>query len=228
MEEAQSITDPSGHSERLLPLLHFGYSIRSVFQDVSSPPPNAASLSFRLIAPEEALHLSQLFQMDVSPIIQQVFAPPNQASLTGCALSMVEAIVLFAGSRTGEAVAILQQASGVLEENARFWPYASSHLADLVHVCFEVAVSVRDYVLARTLNSLQHELGKFFPSTMVNCLRDEVLLAAIQGSGEYSHLSPFKQDKNTSLLNGSKLPSAPLDWVGDSFDDILAFPLFHD
>ena len=216
MEEAPN--DSTGHLENLLPLLSFGLSFIGIFQQTDVAYANASSLSFRLVAPEEILVFSQLLEEKVSPILHRVCSPPNQARLTSCALDMVRAIILFAGTRREEALVILHQASVLLEENAHFWPYASPHLADLVHVCFVVAFSVQDYDLARTFNRLQHSFAKFFPSTTSNCLRDEVLLSTIPGSVGYTPCKP--EHENPPLMNSS------LDWMGDNFEDILHFPLF--
>jgi hypothetical protein len=199
MEEAQSITDPTGSLENLVPLLHFIAMFRSIIIDTRSIHPNGPPISFRPISDEEMFRLGKVFDEKVSSIVHRVFAPPNQTGLTTACLDMVKAIFFFAGNRTRDALALLHQASGLLEQSIHFWPYTSSHLADLVHMCFLVAFTARNRSLASTFNRFQHLLMVLFPSTSSDCLRDEALLATIPKSEETDNLWSSDSSEHCSL-----------------------------
>ena len=232
---AESTTDDTGFLRNILDLHHFGANFRSILQVDSEDFPDDHSISFRSISPDELHSLSKLLDQKVSLIVHRLVAPPNQIGLTLGALSMLRAVLLFAGGQTQGALVLLHQVIEVLESNSHFWSQTSPHLPDLIHVCFLVAYLSKDYDLASKMNGIQHRLLEFFPSTIGDCLHDQALLSSLPPADDLDDLllplSPSHEkcemvlSKNGGKASPVESPSLWLNWPDNlhspSFEEML-------
>jgi hypothetical protein len=184
---ASETPESEGVRQILLDLLHFAKEFRSLIQEDYETSVGHQVL-FRAITPDQLVCLTGILDQKISFLAQKVLS--SSEGLVRGALCLVRTIILYSGGQTREALDQLRQAIVVLVANRHLWSFTSPHLADLFHMCFLVAFSVRDHALASTLNQFQHDLVEFFPASVGDCVRDAALLLSITSPDESVTLSP--------------------------------------
>ena len=186
-ELSKNATESEGVREILLDLLHFAKEFRSLIQEDYETSGDHQVL-FRAITPDQLVCLTGILDQKISGLAQKALS--SSGGLEQAAFCLIRTILLYSAGQTQEALDQLRQAIVNLVANRHLWSFTSSHLADLFHMCFLVAFSVRDHALASTLNQFQHDLVEFFPASVGDCVRDAALLLSITSPDESVTLSP--------------------------------------